>query len=538
MQAFSAVILLLVFLPMSIGAAWGVWFLSAHYAWLAPDVGRAVLTFLYLVWALTPLLGFSLNESYDLTKLFAYPISYRQIFLGSVLGSLLDMPTLLALPTLVVLLFVFSPSVLAFLLNLLLIVAFLLHTLALGQAITLALVGFLRSRRFRDITIVLFPLLGLTYYVGQRLFFQNIDTLHYDRFLSSPLWRVAGWLPPGWGATGLTAASHNQWGLALLTLLGLVGIGALTLWVAASTLKNLYLGDSGPLHPRPAVSTPKSPAMHTVNQDAPTGLWARLPSDVAAMAGKEFVYFRREPQYKALAVNVVYTVVIVAMSILLQATGHGRHRAGLVALGDWLFFGLSTTLIVAMSPLLFNIFGGEGAAVTMLFSFPTRRRAMLLGKNLAHLSVYLGINIIGLVAIATVSGRWDLLPAALAWVIIAAPVLLAAGNLVSIRFPHQMLVRGQRWQRGGVATISSGNNGCAYVLLYSLVYPATFIALLPVIAAILIPRHFGLASAWFALTLPLAAAYSGGLYIILLGQAETWLMAREPEIAQRIAPTD
>ena len=137
--------------------------------------------------------------------------------------------------------------------------------------------------------------------------------------------------------------------------------------------------------------------------------------------------------------------------------------------------------------------------------------------------------------VAALTGHWKSLPAAGAWVILAAPLLLAAGNLVSIRFPHRMLVRGQRWQRGGLAAAGDGS-GCAYAFLYALAYGATFIALLPVLAAVVLPGRWGIPTFWYALSLPLAAAYSFGLYVILLKQAESWLLAREPEIMQKIVP--
>ena len=530
-QVVSAILLVLILLPLSGFCAYGVWFLVQTYPFQAREIARDALAVVYLVWVVTPLLGFSLNESYDLTKLFVYPVSVTRIVLGSLLGGLLDRAVLLILPVLGVLLTLFSPTPLAFLASLLLLLLFLLHTLALGQALMLLLIGFLRSRRFRDVTIVLFPLLGMTYYIGQRLLFQQMEhgQLSITTLLDGPAWRAMTWLPPGWAAAGLDDIVQGNYGTALGALLALAAAGALTLGLAVRTLKTLYTGDVGPLQPRPSAPAPRQALRQTAG---PGFLLSRVPGEIAAMAAKEWTYFQREPQYKAMAVQTVYTLVLLSASIALPSLRRGGW--GLAA-GDGLLLGVSGALLLSLLPLLFNIWAGEGAAVTVLFSLPTPRRALLLGKNLAHGALLLAVCAVGLTAVAAFSGRWGSLPIAGLWVVLAAPLLLAAGNLVSVRFPHRMLVRGQRWQRGGTASAGDGS-GCAYALLYALAYGATILALLPVLAAVWLPGRWGVPALWYALSLPLAAAYSGGLYVVLLKQSEVWLLAREPEIVQKIVP--
>jgi len=537
MKALGTLVLLLAFVPLSGGAAAGIWFLSTRFPALAVPIARDALAVIYALWIVTPLLGFPLNEAFDLTRLFVYPLTFRQRFGGSVLGSLIDLPVLLALPTLIVLLTLFSHSPGAWVVNTLLLTLFLLHTLALGQAITLALIGFLRSRRFRDITIVLFPLLGMAYYVGQRVLIAQLRTFSLERWVDAPLWQTADRLPPGWASAGLASSANSQWPDALLRF-GLLALATLaTLTVAAHILQSLYLGDAGPGVPQqPAPSPVPRPAFEvSPTHSAP---WTQLlPPAALAVMGKEWVYLQREPQYKAMAVNVLYTLAAIGLPFLLPLSGHGDTGGRLSFLGEWLLFGVAGTLLLALLPLLFNIFGGEGAAVTVLFSFPTRRRDMLLGKNGAHGAVLLLAAAVGLSLAAVLTHEWATLPVAFALVLLAAPVLLAVGNLVSIRLPHRVLVRGQRWSRGGVASAGGGiGEGCGYAFLYLAAYLGAFVATLPCVAAVLLPGRFGIAPAWYALSLPLALAYALVLYRVLLGQAETWLLAREPEIAGRIVP--
>ncbi len=540
MKVLGTIVLLLVFVPLSGGVAAGLWFLSTRFPTLAAPLARDTLAVIYGLWIITPLLGFPLNEAFDLTRLFVYPLTFRQIFGGSVLGSLIDLPVLLALPTLVVLLMLFSHSPGAWVVNTLLLLLFLLHTLALGQAITLALIGFLRSRRFRDITIVLFPLLGMAYYVGQRVFVAQLRTFSLSRWVDAPLWQAAHWLPPGWASLGLGLAAQQHWASAWL-MLGLLGAATLaTLAAAGFLLQALYLGDAGPgiAQQVPVPSAASRPAQTPVRVSALAAPLARaLPPAALAMMGKEWTYLQREPQYKAMAVNVLYTLAVIGLPFLLPLSGRSNAYGHLSFLGEWLLFGVAGTLLLALLPLLFNIFGGEGAAVTVLFSFPTRRRDILLGKNGAHGAVLLLVTALGLSVAAALTHEWRAWPAAYALVLLCAPVLLAVGNLVSIRLPHRVLVRGQRWSRGGIASASGGlGEGCGYAFLYLAAYLGAFVATLPCVAAALLPGRFGIALGWYGLTLPLAFVYALVLYRVLLGQAETWLLSREPEIAGRIVP--
>jgi hypothetical protein len=160
-----------------------------------------------------------------------------------------------------------------------------------------------------------------------------------------------------------------------------------------------------------------------------------------------------------------------------------------------------------------------------------------MAKNLAHSLTLLILNVVGLVVAASLIKLWSGLPLVLTGVVIALPILLAAGNLVSIRLPHRMLVRGQRWQRGG-ASIGGDSSGCAYAFLYGLAFLVTGIAVSPVLLALILPSFSSTPSLWYLIALPASAVYSVALYVILIGVAEGWLMSREPEIAAAVMPPD
>jgi len=531
-KIWNLVALLACLLPISVLAAFGIWYLFAA----APDVANLItrdgLALVFLLWVLAPLIGFQLNESYDLTKLFVYPVSYRQIFLGSFLGNLLDTTVLLTVPPLTVIVIQFSKGPGSAILAILTALLFMLATIALSQAITLALVGFLRSRRFRDITIVLFPLIGMAYYIGQQTLLRHVFHESREKVIRSPIWNAASWMPPGYAANAFSAIGSGNWLAGIMWIVIQIAWIAVVVAIASTILKKLYMGDAGHL---PAARAPQRSKVETKTQ-APSRVPGWLPQEIAAVVGKELTYLVRDPQYKALAVQLLYSMLALAVPLLLPSS---QMSTGLPwgSLGNFALLGVDSALLLAVAPLIFNIFGGEGAAITVLFSLPTSRRSILIGKNISHFLVLMVLAVIGLGVVCSFTHLWGGLPIALLTIILAAPVLLAGGNLISVRLPHRMMVRGQRWQRGGAST-GDTNMGCLYGLAYAAAYAVTVITLLPVGIAAILPELINAQSWLYLITLPLAALYSIALYVLLLGTAETWLRNREPEIAARVMPPD
>src|SRR5439155_21933996 len=163
----------------------------------AETVLRVVLLVIYLIWLLSPLLGYALSDSYDITKLFLYPLTSRQVFTGAILGSILDFPVLLLLPTLLAVVIGFGRSAGAVLLAVPTVALFLFHTLSLSQAGILASAGFLRSRRSRDVIKVLVPFFWISFYVFTRLLTRQMIQLDWMGFLHSRTWDLLSLLPPG-----------------------------------------------------------------------------------------------------------------------------------------------------------------------------------------------------------------------------------------------------------------------------------------------------------------------------------------------------
>jgi hypothetical protein len=531
-KAFSSLILFICLVLISGLSVVALWYLFEHVeASLKLFVARDALAILYLLWAVTPLMGFHLNESYDVTKLFGYPITPRQMLVGVIAGSFLDISMLLLLPVTVLILLRFSPHFFAFLCNFVMLALFVVQTITMGQTVTLLLVGFLRSRRFRDMTVILLPLFSAISYLIQQTLIFSFQHLMKREVLDARVWQIAEFLPPGWTARAMQMMNEGSWGFALLFFMAMLQVFLATLAIASWSLDNLYRGDTGPRTAREPETVGASGYQRPI--------FGFIPPDIGAVLYKEWIYLRREPQYKALASQVVYMLVVLMVAFLAPSISRGSLPFGPHSqwAGPLLYLPLCTAVFSFSLPLLFNLFGGEGAAVTVLFSFPTPRRAFLLGKNIAHGSVLIGIMALSVTALAIIIGSWSYAGNAIAGTILATPILLGAGNLVSIRFPHRMLVRGQRWQRGGVAS-ATGDAGCAYTLLYMVANMVTSAALLPVLAAVVAPLFFPISGPIYMVLLAAAFAYSITIYLFLLARAEEWLQQREPEIAERVVPAD
>src|SRR5436305_7787730 len=131
------------------------------------------------------------------------PLSVRQIFTGAILGSFLDFPLLFVLPTLAAIVFGFSTGVLALAAIIIPLVLFMFHTLSLSQGLILASAGILRSRRFRDIAMLVIPLFWIGYYVATQTLSRNALQVDWHAFVKSPTWAMLNCLPPRLPARGI-----------------------------------------------------------------------------------------------------------------------------------------------------------------------------------------------------------------------------------------------------------------------------------------------------------------------------------------------
>lgn len=518
----GTIIVIVVFAPMSIGAAVGTAF---GYHLLAPPYNvyllRAVLLGIYGIWLMAPILGFALNESYDITRLFSYPISSLQIYIGSILSSFIDFPVLLALPLFVAALIGFSGSVPAAVCTFIALALFLFHTLALSQAIVLVSAGALRSRRWRDIMAVIGPLLALAWYLLFQVAPRYMVRADWHTLLDNPIWAWVNYCPAGFTAQAVGAAYQGAWWPAVGFLLLLAAVTGITVYLAGYLVQLVSVGEgiSDPVRKHrsrlPASTTVSTPASGG-NAGSQFDRW--LPPVVAAVAGKEWKYLFRDPLFKSTLMSALYMFAVIVFAFVIpHSSSTGMH------FGAGTLWIVTAMLLYGGSTLAFNIFGTDGNAAATLFLFPSARRQIILGKNLVMFFAMTAVNLALLLVLHLCLRTFLYLWQQYFLVLMATLVLIAAGNFISIRFPTRLVMRGWRAQP------QSAGKGCGYGLVTMLGMLCCLLLTLPVTAAVIIPTYW-VHPLWFALTLPLAAAYGIFIYLLSLHLTPPLLMQRETEI--------
>lgn len=191
-------------------------------------------------------------------------------------------------------------------------------------------------------------------------------------------------LPPGWLAlAALTSAEGNA--LGLLAVVGMTGLGAVSLWRSHRTTVRIYTGQFNSGRRRPAAAVP---AKQT--KPATAGLlewrlpWLSEPASAVALGGMKSL--ARAPEAKMMLLGPFFLVIIFGG----LALTHSFDPPALVR--PMMAFGGLSMILLTMTQLVGNQFGLDrgGFRVYVLSGAP--RREVLLGKNLATAPLALGLG--------------------------------------------------------------------------------------------------------------------------------------------------
>jgi len=514
-QAVGLVVSVLFALPLAAGGFIGLAALRGAPADVAEAVAVVSFVFLFVAWAVLPLLSFAADSALDPAKLVLLPLRPRQLTTGLLVASCVGVAPLATLTALAGAVVGFAPAPLGP--GLVVVVAAVLAELALcvlaARALTTALSRWLRSRRVRDLTVVVGSLgaLGLNLTVQVLVRATRPARLADLDWLRS-LGRTLGWLPPGLAARAMAAAGRGSSpAVAVLGLLAAVASALLLAWWWYSSLRRVLT----------TVEPAGRPQRVT---DTEVGLFPRavrrlLPLDRrGAVAAKDLRYFARHPRLRVLWLTAALLAVVLPGFLLLSRNGP-REGATLGALAS-LYMINSNAL---------NQFGLDGPAYWANVAAGGAVRGDLTGKNIAVALPGFALVAVVATALAAVSGGWLYLPVTLCLAAGALGVMLGVADFVSIRFPFPVSnVSSNLW-----ASQSAGA-GCAVGLVQLLAMAVEGALLLPL--GVLLVVGAALWRPALAVLCPFAVGYGYVLWRVGVRLGAEWLEAHQPELLQALSP--
>ncbi|MDE3229051.1 MAG: hypothetical protein KGO05_04150, partial [Chloroflexota bacterium] len=237
-RSVAALIGLAALLIFTLGAAATAGFLSALGYLNLPHLAAVQLLFgmlalLYIGWIVAPALQYSVNEGLDVSKLHTYPVSRAERMLALTLSTFFDPTTIIILAVFAAVLVGWHASALAVALTVVALALLYIHIVGASQFALAVLIGLLRSRRYRDLSIIIFTLMSVACSLSGQFastLLRHVDGIHSLGRLD--LGHYLQWTPPGMAARAIASANAGDtlgalpWLLALLALTPLL----LTAW--------------------------------------------------------------------------------------------------------------------------------------------------------------------------------------------------------------------------------------------------------------------------------------------------------------------
>jgi len=512
-QMVGLVASVLIALPLAAGGFLALAALRGSAPWFAEAVAVLGFVGLFTAWAVLPLLTFMADSSLDPARLVLLPLRPRQLAVGLFVASCIGVAPLASLAALTGAVVGFAPAgpglvvvVVAVLLELALCVL-------VARAITTALSRWLRSRRVRDLAIVVASLGAL----ALNLTFQLVIRVAHPASVANLRWlrqsaEALGWLPPGLAARAMARAAHGgSLVVAAAELLGAATAVLLLGWWWYASLQRV-------------LTTTEPAARPQRVADAGVGLLPRaarrlLPLDRrGAVAAKDLRYFARHPRLRALWVTASLFAVVLPAFLLLTRNGP-RQGAALGALAG----------LYMLNSAALNQFGPDGPAYWTNVAAGSGAKGDLVGKNLAF--ALPGFSLVAAVAtlLAAVSGGWGYLPVTLCLAAGALGVLLGVADYVSVRFPFPVSAASTNlWASPGAGA------GCLVGLVQLLAMVIQGAALAPL--GILLAVGIAFWRPALVILCLLAPPYGYVFWRLGVRVGAEWLEDHQPELLAALSP--
>ncbi len=524
-RIIGVVFLVLFGLPFMGGIAVATYF---GYRLLPPPANAEilfiVLTGIYLLWIVLPLLEFTVNEGLDISKLALFPLTRAELMLSLIFTSLLDIPTIGLLIVLGAVVAGWAVSLPLALMAFLTMVVFYAQVVGISQLVLALLARVLQSRRFRDLSIILIGIFSSSCYLFQQLVLRGLGIEHiYDNLKAGTISPYLQWFPPGMAARAIQRAAQGDWGTSFVWFGGLLGTTVLVLYLWQLVVeRGLTASESGSSSVRRRKPERTSVMPVATTATASNGLIERIMvSQFFSIAVKDIKYYRRDPQLLRLIFQSFISMIVLIAITLFNTSGSGR-----LVVGSWAVMVAPLYALFAITTFSYNILGMERQSLTSLFLFPVKPKQVLWGKNIVTFAIGL-IEVLLLVLVsAYVSNGWHLVLPALAIGIAGIGVILGCGNFSSIFFPQRM----SQGRRGFQNTNNvSSEGGCLRTIMSLAVLAVMAVLLIPVAAGLILPVFYHVEWIW-TFTVPASLLYSAVFYMLVTNAVAPRMLIRAPEI--------
>lgn len=419
------------------GAAWFL-ILQGNAEWLG-----ALLWPVFLFWQLFPLMATAFTQNVQSSNLLRFPLSYRSYFLIRLAYGALDPATAVASLWLLGIdlgIGIARPSVLPW--ATIVLLTFALVNIILARMLFAWLERWLAQRRTREILGVLFFLFILSFQlIGPLIAVYENRSIPETRILGQKLSNAQRPLPPGLAAAAIAGTIQSQHGASVISFMVLGSYGIAFLWLLNFRLRAEYRGESfGESAGRKA---------------QPSGLAALRPGwNLPGLPGPVVAVFEKELRYLSRSGPMLFTLIVpLFMLVVFRSSGKDE---GLFARAPALTFPLGAAYsLLLLTNLSYNNFGADGGGTQFFFASPARFRQIVMGKNLAHATVF--ALEVGLVWLGTCflyrPPSLGVTLATLAGILFVLPIDLAAGNLFSIYSPTRVEAGVFGRQRASLTTV-------------------------------------------------------------------------------------
>ena len=406
------------------GAAW---YFVAHGK---PEALALLLWPVFLFWQMFPVMATALSETIDASNLLRFPLGYPAYVLVRLVYGALDPATVLGSFWLIgiTLGIGWARPALAPWAALVLLV-FAIVNMMLTQMIFAWVERWLGQRRTREVFAVLFFLamisLQLVGPMLSRYGDRSNTAIHWAGRFANPVQAV---LPPGiaTGALASRAAAHNT--NALLFLGALVLYAVVILRILSVRLHAQFRGEN-------LSEVLGRAADRTISQGV------RLAWDLPGLTRESSAVVEKEFRYLSRSGPVLLTFVTPIVMLFVFGLG-GRSGSGAGFLQNWPELGLpvgAAYALLLLTNLIYNNFGPDAGGIQFFLVSPASFRSVMVGKNVAHMGV-LALELLALCIGVTLLFHPPSVTAVLltlSGLLFAAPVNLAAGNLLSLYSPKK-----------------------------------------------------------------------------------------------------